>query len=148
MVSSAAQTVEQYLAEIAPDRRAILTALRDTVREHIQPGFIEEMAFGMPCFAVPLSTSGPTYNGKPLLYIAMASQKQSVSLYLMPVYMQPDLLERFSSAWLAASGRLDMGKSCVRIRNLGEVPLELVAWIAGLLSPEEFVARSGAARDR
>lgn len=148
MVTSAAKTVDEYVASLAPERRAIVTALRQAVSANLQPGFDESMSFGMPCFEVPMHISGPTYNGKPLIYIAIADQKQNVSLYLMPVYMRPDILERFTQQWTAGGARLEMGKSCVRIKHLDDVPMDVVAWVAGLCSPVEFVERSQSARMR
>lgn len=146
MASSNAGTVEQYLDSLEGERREIVETLLDAVRAHVQPGFEEAMAFGMPCFQVPVEVSGPTYNGQPLVYIAVANQKQSVSLYLMPVYMRPDLRDRLAAEWQAHAGRLDMGKSCIRIKRLAEVPLEVVAWAAGLYAPAEFAAASASLR--
>lgn len=148
MVSSSAGSVDEYVESLAGERRHIVTALRGVVLEHLQPGFEEAMAFGMPCVQVPLAVSGPTYNGQPLVYIGIANQKQAVSLYLMPVYMRGDVRERFTTEWLAHAGRLDMGKSCVRIKHLSEVPLDVVAWAAALHSPAEFAAESAAIRAR
>ena len=148
MVSSSATTVDAYVQALDGERRDIVEELRSVVLANLQPGFEEAMAFGMPCYQVPLTVSGPTYNGKPLVYIAIANQQQAVSLYLTPVYMRPDLRERFTADWLAKSPRLDMGKSCVRIKHLAEVPLEVVAWAAGLLSPVGFAAECAALRQR
>lgn len=146
MVSSGAATVDAYLASIEGERRQILDVLRATISTHLKPGFDEAMAFGMPCYQVPLAISGPTYNGQPLLYIAFANQKQAVSLYLMPVYMRQDIRDRFTAEWTSAVGRLDMGKSCVRVKRLAEIPLDVVAWVSGLCSAEEFAQASRAAQ--
>ena len=148
MVSSSATTVDAYVQALDGERRDIVEELRSVVLANLQPGFEEAMAFGMPCYQVPLAVSGPTYNGQPLVYVGIANQKQAVSLYLMPVYMRPELHERFTAAWLAHSNRLDMGKSCIRIKRLAEVPLDVVAWAASLHSPAEFAAESAALRQR
>ena len=44
------------------------------------------MQYGMISYIVPLSVIPDTYNGQPLMYIALASQKHYMSLYLTTVY--------------------------------------------------------------
>lgn len=85
-MQSSAATISDYLAEQSTERRAGLEALLAAVRQNIQPGFIETMRWGMISFEVPLDVSGPTYNGQPLNYIGLASQKNHFSVYLMPVF--------------------------------------------------------------
>lgn len=148
MVSSSAPTVDAYVQSLDAERRQIVQALRATVLDNLQPGFDEAMAFGMACYQVPLEVSGPTYNGQPLVYAGIANQKHAVSLYLMPVYMRDELRERFTAEWRAHSPRLDMGKSCIRIKRLAEVPLAVVAWAVGLYSPTGFAEEAALARNR
>ena len=44
------------------------------------------MQYGMITYIVPLSVLADTYNGQPLMYVALASQKRYMSLYLTNVY--------------------------------------------------------------
>jgi len=46
MVSSAAKTVDAYLAELPPERRAVIAAMRDRVNAHVPPGYEETMNWG------------------------------------------------------------------------------------------------------
>ena len=46
MAQSEATTVEQYLAELDPDRQAIITSVRDVVVANLPDGLVEEMAWG------------------------------------------------------------------------------------------------------
>jgi hypothetical protein len=49
----------------------------------------------------------------------------------------------------ASGGRkLNMGKSCVRSRNLDDLPLEIIGGVISRLSPETLIARYEAARTR
>lgn len=66
MVSSTAKTVAAYLAELPPERRAVVSAVRDAVNAHLPPGYEEAMAFGMIGWSVPLSRYPDTYNQQPL----------------------------------------------------------------------------------
>lgn len=138
MVSSSAPTVPDYLAELTGQRQKDVTELVQLVRNHLKPGFIETMAWGMICFQVPMDVSGPTYNNQPIGPVAIASQKQHISLYLLSIYASEELTEEFQRRWLANGQKLDMGKSCVRFKSLSEADLETIAWAVGLLNPREF----------
>ena len=86
MARSEAKTVEEYLDELADDRRATLEAVRDVVRANLPDGYEETVQFGMISYVVPLERYPKTYNRQALQYAGIASQKNYVSLYLMNVY--------------------------------------------------------------
>ncbi|MEK9987541.1 MAG: DUF1801 domain-containing protein, partial [Aquiluna sp.] len=86
MVSSSASSVESYLAELAPERSEDVAKLRELFLKHLPPGLEEAMNWGMISYQVPFSKVENTYNNQPLLYAAIASQKQYISLYLMSIY--------------------------------------------------------------
>ena len=86
MASSKAKTVDDYLAELPEDRRAVVSALRDLVNRHLPPGYVEAMSWGMISWEIPLSRYPATYNKQPLAYVALAAQKQYYALYLMACY--------------------------------------------------------------
>lgn len=147
-MQSDATTVEQYLAELPVERRADVTALVQLVRRSIQPGFVETMRWGMVTWEVPLGLSGPTYNGEPLAYVAVASQKRHISIYLMSVYSDVDTAAGFERRWADSGKRLDMGKSCVRFTRNDNADLDSIAWAVGLMSPTDNVARAHELRGR
>jgi hypothetical protein len=146
MVQSQATTVAQYLAELDPDRRATISAVRDVVVANLPAGYVEEMAWGMISYDVPLARHPNTYNGKPLVYAALASQKRYCSLYLTAVYADPERQTWFESRYRDTGKRLDMGKSCVRFRGLDDLPLDLVADVIRGTPVDEFIAICEAAR--
>ena len=111
MVSSTADTVADYLAELAPDRREVVRAVRDIILQNLPDGFEEIMQYGMISYVVPLSRYPKTYNRQALAYVSLASQKRHVSLYLMSVYGSPEISAWFTQSWEAAGKKLDMGKS-------------------------------------
>ena len=148
MVQSNATTVAEYLAALDPDRRAIIGTVRDVVVANLPAGYVEEMAWGMISYDVPLERHPNTYNGKPLTYAALASQKRYCSLYLTSVYADPERLEGFEAQYRATGKRLDMGKSCVRFRTLDDLPLDLVADVIRATPVDDFIALYEAARAR
>jgi len=88
-------TFEEYLAGLPEERRPMVEAVRRVILEHLRAGYVETVSPGMVTYDVPLETYPDTYNRRPLNYVALASQKQYVSLYLMGLYAQPDQAEAF-----------------------------------------------------
>ncbi|GAA1681630.1 DUF1801 domain-containing protein [Glycomyces endophyticus] len=110
MVSSAAETVDAYLAELPDGRREAVTAIREVMRAELD-GFEEVMAYGMPCYARDGETE-----------VGFASQKRYISVYLL----RPDLKDLFADR-LAGH---DMGKGCLRFSSPAKVDLDLVRDLA------------------
>ena len=146
MVSSRADSVEDYLSELPPDRRAVVAAVLDVVRRHMPAGYREGIQYGMIGWCVPLERYPETYNGEPLSYAALAAQKHHYALYLSSAYQDPAELAWLEEAWGRAGRRLDMGKSCVRFRSLDELPLDVVGAFVARTPTETFIARYEAAR--
>ncbi len=53
MVRSAAATVEEYVQELAPDRREDIQAVRELVLDNLPPGYVETMNWGMITYEIP-----------------------------------------------------------------------------------------------
>jgi hypothetical protein len=140
MLSSPARSVDEYLSQLPPDRREALSALRRLIRKHLPPGYEEGMQFGMVGYFIPLARYPDTYNGQPLCVVALASQKQYMSLYLMTVYGDRAKERQFAEAFRKAGKTLDMGKSCVRFKALDDLPLETIAAVVGGTSVDDFIA--------
>ncbi len=83
---SGAETAEEYLAELTPDRRESIAAVRDVILSHLPTGYVETMQHGMIAYVIPLEEYPVTYNGHPSVYAQLASQKSYMSLYLMNIY--------------------------------------------------------------
>ena len=140
MVSSRATTVEAYLDELPPERRAVVSRVRDVILENLPDGYVEDMNWGMISYEIPLETYPETYNGKPLSYIALAAQKHHYALYLQNVYQHPELLEELEQGFEDAGKKMDMGKSCLRFKKLKDVPLDVVAKVVAATSVDDMIA--------
>ena len=148
MARSSAATPDEYIAEQDPARAAELARIRDLVNAALPRGYIERMAWGMISWEVPLEVSGPTYNKQPLVYAALAAQKNHNALYLNGAYASPQRTEKLKAAAAAAGKTLDMGKSCIRFRRAGDLPLKAIAEEIGSTSPATFAAVAKAAHER
>ena len=148
MARSNAATVDEYIAELPHERAAELSRVRDAENGALRPGFVERMAWGMISWEVPLEVSGPTYNKQPLVYAALAAQKNHNALYLNCVYASAERSQRLEAAFAAAGKTLDMGKSCIRFKAADDLPLDAIAVEIGAMSPVEFAELSDSARSR
>lgn len=141
MASSSATTVEQYLAELPLERKADVIELRKLAQQHLPAGLQEAMNFGMIVYQVPEQIVGETYNGQPLVYAAIANQKQYISLYLMSVYAWDGLREDFESRYRESGLPMNIGKSCIRFKALSKLPIDVITWAMGQISMEQYVER-------
>ncbi|MEW5850506.1 MAG: DUF1801 domain-containing protein [Myxococcota bacterium] len=141
MASSAATTVQEYLASLPADRREALESVRRVIRKNLPKGFEEGMQYGMIGYYVPLSRYPQTYNGQPLGIAALASQKGYMSLYLMGVYGDPATQKWFEAAYRKSGKQLDMGKSCVRFKRVEDLALDVVGQVISRVGVDDFIAR-------
>jgi Domain of unknown function (DU1801) len=139
-MKSEATTVEAYLMELPPDRRAAILELRKVILSNLPKGYVEAMNWGMIAYEVPLAIYPKTYNGKPLMYAALANQKNHMAVYLCSLYCVPGALEKFKASWKA--GKLDMGAACVRFKTLGDVDMDAIATVIAATPVDDFVAAS------
>ncbi|MCH7706606.1 MAG: DUF1801 domain-containing protein [Chloroflexi bacterium] len=146
MAPSKATTVEEYLAELTPDRREAISTVRQIVLDHLPEGYQEAMHHGMIGYVIPLERYPVTYNGQALEYAALASQKNYMSLYLMNVYSDKEIEEWFTSEYKASGKKLDMGKSCVHFKKLDDLPLELIGQVIARTQVSAFIERYEASR--
>ena len=141
MVQSKATTVEQYLEELPPERREVVSEVRKTILENLPEGYAESMNWGMISYEIPLEDYPDTYNGQPLGYLALAAQKRYYSLYMMGVYGDQEQEAKLNEGFKEAGKKLDMGKSCVRFRKLEDVPLDVIGELVASTPPQAMIAQ-------
>ncbi len=146
MASSTARTVDEYLAELSPDRRAAIAAVRKVILDNLPKGYEEVMLYGMIAYVIPLKRYPVTYNKQPIGIAALASQKNYMSVYLMNVYGDNDTERWFTEAFKASGKKLDMGKSCVRFKKLDDLPLDVIGQGIARTPVGEFIALYEASR--
>jgi hypothetical protein len=148
MATSKAKTVGEYLRELDPERRAILTKVRKVVNDNLPKGYKEGMGYGMISWQIPLSTHPGTSDGQPLSYAALAAQKNYNALYLMGAYVDGTnggfLRDEFKKRGL----KLDMGKSCLRFKRLEDLALDVIGEVIARTPPAAFMAVYDAAHPK
>ena len=138
-MQSEAKTIEEYLASLPEERRSAISAVRDIILKNLPEGLEEVMSWGMISYQVPLAVYPDTYNKKPLLFAALASQKNHMAVYLSAIYMFDNTRKDFEKKYKATSKRFDAGKSCVRFRKLDDLPLSLIGKTIASLEMNDFV---------
>lgn len=142
-------TVEAYLKNLPADRREAVSAIRDTINANLDPAFSEGIQYGMIGWAVPHSVFPDGYHcdpSQPLPFASVASQKNHIGIYLFCLYMDEAEQGRFVEAWKATGKRLDMGKSCIRVKKLDDVPLDVLGEAIGRITAAGFVRQYQAQR--
>jgi hypothetical protein len=143
---SDAESVAEYIEGLPADRAAAIEAVREVILANLADGFDEVMNWGMITYEVPLATQPDTYNGKPLMYAALASQKNHMAVYLTAVYATSELWQSFVDEYKATGKRLVMGQSCVRFKRLEQLPLEVIGKAIAAYDVGSFVEIVSAAR--
>jgi hypothetical protein len=143
-----ATTVAAYLKSLPADRRAALTAVRDTINANLPAGFEEGILYNSIGWYVPTSRLEKTYNGQPFALACLANQKNYMALYLMSVYGDTKLRTWFTSAFAEAGKKLDMGKACVRFKTLDALPLDVIGQAIGKVSLEQWIGVHEAAHSK
>ncbi len=146
MVSSKANTVDEYIAELPPERRGVIAELRTFILNHLPAGYQEVMNWGMISYEVPLDVFPDTYNKQPLSFVALAAQKHYNSLYLNSVYASPVELDTLLKAFADADLKPNMGKSCIRFKQVSDLPLDAIGELIAASPVETFIASYLAAR--
>lgn len=143
-MTSAAKTVDEYLAALPPDRRTALSAVRDVILTNLPAGYEEVMQYGMVGYVVPHSIYPAGYHcdpTKPLTYAMLGSQKNHMAIYLMSVYGHKETEAWFRKAYQTKGKKLDMGKSCVRFKKLEQLPLEAIGQVIARTPVDKYIAR-------
>ena len=116
----------QYLNGLPPERKGEVERVWRVVRGSVPEGYREEVT---PKFL--------TFKAGDEWYVALASQKNYISLYLMPLYVFPEL-----KAKLDASGKgLKCGKSCINFRRAEELPLDVIGEIVGATTAADYLEK-------
>ncbi|RTE55291.1 DUF1801 domain-containing protein [Arenibacter aquaticus] len=143
-MQSTATTVEQYLQELPEERKEVVEKLRKVILKNLPKGFEECINYGMLGYVVPHSLYPEGYHCDPKLplpFMNLASQKNFVAVYHMGIYSDPSVMDWFLAEYPKhCKNKLDMGKSCIRFKNLSKVPYELIGQLASKISVADWIS--------
>jgi uncharacterized protein YdhG (YjbR/CyaY superfamily) len=143
-MQSKAQSVEDYISQVPENQREAIVQLRKTICENLPPGFSEQMSYGMIGYVVPQNLYPKGYHCDPKLplpFLNIAAQKNFIALYHMGLYSNPELLNWFTGEFPKYSTlKLDMGKSCVRFKNPGQIPYTLIGELVKKIQVADWIS--------
>jgi uncharacterized protein YdhG (YjbR/CyaY superfamily) len=138
-------TVEEYIAALPLERKKTFEEIRKTIKKHLPKGFKECIAYNMVGYVVPLSVYPDGYHCNPKLplgFMALASQKNAISLHHMGIYGDPKLTKWFTDEYdKTGIGKLDMGKGCIRFKNMEKIPYQLIGELCSKITVEDWIKR-------
>jgi hypothetical protein len=141
-------TPAEYIKELSAEQKPLVKKLRALVRKHLPTGYVETMRWGMICYEIPLKVCPDTYNKQPLMYAAIGAQKHHVGVYLCGLYAFEDIRKPFVKAWKKTGTKLDMGKSCIRLKAWEQCEPELIAEVIASVPVDEFIKRTRAVQKK
>ena len=136
-------SIEEYLDSLSDERKFAVNKIREVLKENLPDGFNEELSYNMIGYVIPHSIYEKGYHVNPdlpLPFINLASQKNYIALYHSGMYMNAELLKWFQDEYKKrVITKLDMGKSCIRFKNIDNIPYDLIGELARKMTPTEFI---------
>lgn len=137
--ASNVKTPAQYIASLPAERAETLTTVRGLVNRYIPRGYEECLVWGTIGWVVPLSRYPETHNKQPICYVALSSQKNYCSLYLMAAAWSARHLEQLKTVFQDAGKKLDMGECCVHFESPDDLPLEAIGKLISTISSKTWI---------
>lgn len=136
-------TVEEYLLTLPEDRVEPFIKLRDMFKAKLEPDFKECISYNMLGYVVSLDDYPDGYHCNPKLplpYINLANQKNFIAVYHMGLYADPQISEWFISEYPKhCKYKLDMGKSCIRLKKMNDIPHDLFEELLDKQSKQDWI---------
>ncbi len=141
---SDAKSALEYVNSLPNERLIVINKLRQTIVNNLPNGFEETMGYGMLAYVVPFKRYPQGYHCDPKLplpFINLASQKNFIALYHAGIYADKSLFDWFVKEYdKHCTTKLDMGKSCIRFKNISKIPYELIAELVKKLTVNQWIS--------
>jgi uncharacterized protein YdhG (YjbR/CyaY superfamily) len=138
-----AATVKEYIDNLPDERKKVIKKLRSIIKKNLPKGFKETISYGMIGYVIPHSIYPDGYHCSPELplpFMSLASQKNFIAVYHMGIYADPKLMKWFTTEYPKyVSTKLDMGKSCIRLKKMETVPYELIGELSSKMTTDDWI---------
>ena len=138
-----ANSPEEYIDQLPEERKAPMRRLRKIILDNLPKGFEETMSYGMIGYVVPHSLYPDGYHCTPELplpFMNIASQKNFIAVYHSGIYADKELHDWFVGEYPKhVKTKLDMGKSCVRFKNVNTIPYSLIEELCTKMTPHQWI---------
>ena len=117
---------QEFLSRLPIDRKTEIEKVWQVIRDFMPNGYSEEIDAKYLSFKVDKDW-----------YVALANQKNYISLYLMPIYVFPELKIPLDKS----EKKIKCGKGCVNFKKAEELPLEIIGEIISATDAETYQAK-------
>ncbi len=135
---------DDYVSKVQEKHHDAIVRLRQVVKKNLPKGFEEQLNYGMLGYVVPHSIYPDGYHCDtklPLPFMNIAAQKNFIGLYHMGIYANKDLYDWFVKEYeKRVPSKLDMGKSCVRLKKEEHIPYDLIAELCQKMSVDDWIS--------
>lgn len=137
-----ATTIQEYLNGFPEDQKKTLMFMMNRINALRDPALDMVYRWGMITREVPFSVLEKTYNKQPLMYLALWRQKNYYALYLVPMYMGSITSKDLIIRWFERIKKTpNMGKSCIRFKEIDDIPWQEIGDILKEYTMEKFVEK-------
>lgn len=138
-----AKDPEDYISKVDDRFRDGIERIREVILKNLPQGFEEQMSYGMIGYVVPHSVYPDGYHCDtklPLPFLNIAAQKNFIGFYHMGIYADKELLDWFTEEYKKqVPSKLDMGKSCIRLKKPEQIPYELLGELVAKVTPDDWI---------
>lgn len=136
--------IHEYVKSNHPEKYSAFVELFNFIKKHIPKGFEACIAYNMVVFVVPHAIYPKGYHcdsKQPLPFLSIAAQKKFIGIYHMGMYADKDLYNWFVAEYPKyCKSKIDIGKSCLRIKKMNEIPYPLIQELLQKISVQDWIA--------
>lgn len=124
---------ERYLSSLPVERRKEIERVWQVMRDNVPDGYTEQV-----------SPKYLTFRAGDDWYLALANQKNYISLYLCSMYIFPELKAKLDNS----GKKVKSGKGCINFQRAEDLPLDTLGKIVRAYKPEAYRKQMSELRER
>ena len=136
--------IKEYLASIPEERKSAFNQLMTILKDQLGGEFEEAFQYGMPSYVVSHKDYPDGYHCDPtkaLPYVNIGNQKKYIAVYHMGMYADDSIKDWFVEEYSKrCKTKLDMGKSCIRLKKMDDIPYDLISELLQKQSRSEWIS--------
>ena len=137
------ETIKDYILSLPEERRIVIEKLREVIKNNIPNGFEEVLSYGSIGIVIPHKIYPQGYNvdpTQPLPFISISNRKNYITFSHWGLYINREILQWFKDEYAKeAKYKLSMGKSCVNLKRMDDIPFDLIGELCGKISVDDFI---------
>ena len=131
--------IEPFLSGLPDSQRTEVRNMRMMILKALPKGYREVLDGNTISYEIPLESFSDTYNGKPLMYLAISVNSSTISLHMMNLYWDKELRDSLLQAFREAERKPDMGKACLRFTSTDQIPLKTISDMIENTPPSDLI---------